>query len=58
MANTSDITTLRIKKTTRDLIDSVGLRGESFDDIIQRVFQEYASSSSNRNNKQVVKVSH
>jgi hypothetical protein len=58
MANTCAITTLRIKKTTRNLIDSVGLRGESFDDIIQRVFQECASSSSNRNNKQVVKVSH
>jgi hypothetical protein len=35
---------IRIKKTTRDLIDTCGFRGESFDDIIQRVFQEYSST--------------
>jgi hypothetical protein len=42
MTNGSHITTIRIKKTTRDLIDSCGFRGESFDDIIDRVFQEYS----------------
>ena len=41
MTNTSEITTLRIKKTTRDLIDSLGQRGESFDDIIRRLAEYY-----------------
>ena len=41
MTNTSDITTIRIKKTTRDLIDSLGQRREPYDEIIQRIAQFY-----------------
>lgn len=45
MSSTSEITNIRIKKTTRDLIDSVGLRNESFDDIIRRVFEFYKDNN-------------
>ena len=41
MSSTNEITTLRIKKTTRDLIDSLAQGGESFDDIIRRLAEFY-----------------
>jgi len=34
----SDITTIQISKETRDKISSFGLKGESYEDIIKRIY--------------------
>ena len=41
MTDTGEITTIHIKQTTRDMIDSLGEHRESYDEIIQRLVQFY-----------------
>lgn len=36
-----NITTMRVKKSTLEMIKQHGKKGESYDDILIRVFKEY-----------------
>lgn len=35
----TEITTLKVQRSTRDYLDSKGKRGETFDDIIRRLLK-------------------
>jgi hypothetical protein len=47
MSDTNEITNIQIKKTTRDLIDSLCQPGESYDEIIQKLAQFYMDNHGN-----------
>ena len=41
MSNSNNETTIRISKKTKELLDSIGKKPESYDDIVNRIVVEH-----------------